>query len=420
VRKKDEIVFAGKQREVLRWWTPQHPQRDRDGIICDGAVRSGKTLSMGMSFVAWAMAFHRERTFALCGKTIASLRRNVLTELLPAMRDRGFTCQEKVSQHLVEISLGGKKNRFYLFGGRDESSAALIQGITLTGVLLDEVVLMPRSFVEQAIARCSPEGAKLWFNCNPAYPGHWFYQEWIRKAEARNCLYLHFTMDDNPSLSEATKARYRRSYSGTFYARFIEGKWTAAQGLVYPMFSEAIHVCREIPAKMERWYVSCDYGTANPSSFGLWGRAEGRWIRVREYYWDARARGEQRTDEEHYRALEALAEGADVTAVVCDPSAASFLECIRRHGRYAVIPARNEVLTGIRLVAEALRERTIQFSPDCADCLREFQLYRWEENGGRDAPRKEDDHAMDDVRYFVSTALAEDGESYYFASVKRG
>ena len=101
----------------------------------------------------------------MCGKTIRSLKRNVVTPMVAMLKEIGFSCTEKLSQNLLEIEFDGKSNRFYLFGGKDESSAALIQGMTLCGVLFDEVALMPKSFVEQAIARCSVNGSKFWFNC---------------------------------------------------------------------------------------------------------------------------------------------------------------------------------------------------------------------------------------------------------------
>ena len=202
--------FSPKQRRVLTWWCGADERYD--AIICDGAVRSGKTLSMGLSFILWAMSRFSGRQFGLCGKTISALRRNVLGELLPVLRRLGFSCTEKRSENLLIVRRGGRENRFYLFGGRDESSAALIQGITFAGVLLDEAALMPRSFVEQACARCSVAESKLWFNCNPAGPQHWFYREWIQKAEEKRALYLHFTMEDNPALTPRIRARYGRAY----------------------------------------------------------------------------------------------------------------------------------------------------------------------------------------------------------------
>jgi len=153
--KSQKIVkFSAKQMQVLTWWSDGSQWRDLDAIICDGAVRSGKTLSCGISFVSWAMRRYSGAQFALCGKTMASLRRNLLSYLLPMLLDLGFSCTEKISRNQVVISFGGRVNTFHIFGGKDEGSQALIQGSTLAGVLFDEVALMPRSFVEQAIARC--------------------------------------------------------------------------------------------------------------------------------------------------------------------------------------------------------------------------------------------------------------------------
>lgn len=410
--------FSSKQRLAIGWWTNPIYRR-RDAVICDGAVRSGKTLCMSMGFVSWAMTTYTGCYFALCGKTVTSLKRNVVEPLLGTLGAMGLTYIEKLSKNYIDIEMSGRRNRFYFFGGRDESSAALIQGITLAGVMLDEVALMPRSFVEQALARCSVAGSKLWFNCNPDNPYHWFYREWIKKADEKNALYIHFTMEDNPSLTKAVRARYERLYSGVFYERFILGKWTAASGAVYPMFSEEKHVCRKIP-QCDRFVISCDYGTVNPSSFGLWGKCGEVWYRIDEYYYDSRREGVSRTDEEHYSGLERLAGNRKIEYIVADPSAASFIECIRRHGVFDVIPAKNDVISGIRRVSDALRSGKIMFSEKCHDCLREFAQYCWSEKSGGDAPLKENDHAMDDVRYFVSTALAASGSDGFFAmSVSR-
>ena len=219
--------LSAKQKLTMNWWSdPKYS--GYDAVICDGAVRSGKTLSMSLGFVLWASCSFDGGAFAICGMSVTSLRRNVVTPLLPMLRDYGFTCMEKVSRSYIDLTFLGHTNRFYLFGGRDEGSAALIQGMTLSGVFLDEAALMPRSFVEQALARCSVSGSKMWFNCNPDNPAHWFYNEWIKKHKEKHALYLHFTMDDNPSLSTALKSRYKRLYTGAFYERFVLGRWTAS------------------------------------------------------------------------------------------------------------------------------------------------------------------------------------------------
>lgn len=412
-------TFSEKQLTALTWWHDNSPYCGCDGIICDGAVRSGKTTCMSISFVAWAFYRFDDADFALCGKTITSLRRNIVTGLLPILDELGFKCKERRAQNLIEISIGAKTNRFYLFGGRDESSAALIQGMTLTGVLLDEVALMPRSFVEQALARCSPSGAKFWFNCNPENPLHWFFEEWIKKAEIKNCVYLHFLMKDNPSLSPKVLARYESLYSGTFYERFVLGKWVATDGLIYPEASQGAYTLETPNTKAAEYCISCDYGTVNPMSMGLWAKHGETWFRENEYYYSSRERGSQKTDEEYYEALLDLAGQRKISAVIVDPSAASFMECVRRHGKFKVIPAKNDVVDGIHRVHEAFKDGKIKISPNCKATLKEFSLYRWDNNVAKDVPKKENDHAMDDIRYFVATYLNESSDSFFAVAAQR-
>ena len=411
-------VFSPKQKRVLTWWCPGSGDREKEAIICDGAVRSGKTLCMGLSFFFWAMGSFDGAAFGLCGKTVGGLRRNLLGELLPVLGELGFQWEEKVSRNLLRMRFGGRENTFYLFGGRDEGSAALIQGVTLAGVLLDEAALMPRSFVEQACARCSVEGSRLWFSCNPEGPEHWFYKEWIQKSEERKALYLHFTMEDNPSLSKAVIQRYARNFSGTFYRRFVLGEWVAAEGRVYDFFDES-YVRPAPQGEMERWCISCDYGTVNPTSLGLWGLQKGVWYRVKEYYYDSRAQGRQKTDGEYADDLEKLAGGRPIWKIVADPSAASFIEALRRRG-WRVESADNDVLAGIRITAELLRQGKLVICEGCADAVREFALYCWDEKAAGDRVKKVHDHAMDEIRYFAATVAA--GEQKYFGGlcVERG
>lgn len=405
--------FSKKQLIVLSWWSKSSKYRDFDAVICDGAVRSGKTFCMVLSFIIWSFYAFADSDFALCGKTIRSLRRNMVTPVIPLLKSLGFVCEEKLSQNILTVTYHGVKNRFYLFGGKDESSASLIQGMTLSGVMFDEVALMPRSFVEQAMARCSVMGSKFWFNCNPEYPEHWFNVEWIKKAEEKNALYLHFTMDDNPSLSEKVKRRYENLYSGVFYERFVKGRWIAVYGAVYPFMANDEMYCDVPKGKFTDFAISCDYGTVNPASFGLWGKLDGVWYRIDEYYFNSRTEGFQKTDEEHYKALCNLAGDKKISQVVVDPSAASFIEVIRRHGKFSVIPAQNNVVNGIRRVSQALKDGSVRVCRNCVAAKREFSLYRWDSKKQDDVPVKENDHAMDDLRYFVTTVI--DGGTRMFA-----
>ena len=410
--------FSKKQRTVLTWWVPGSKWAGYEAIVCDGAVRSGKTMAMGLSFFLWAMSCFDGQRFGICGKTIASLRRNVLAEILPKLERLGTVWWEKRTENLLVMTFQGHTNRFYIFGGRDESSASLIQGITFAGVLLDEVALMPRSFVEQACARCSVAGSRLWFNCNPGGPEHWFYKTWILGAEERKCLRLRFTMEDNPSLTPEIRQRYQRLYTGVFYRRYILGQWVQAEGRVYDFFGpEMVGIAPAGP--WEKWYISCDYGTVNPTSMGLWGLCRGVWYRVEEFYFNSREEHRQMTDEEYAAALEKLAGRRNIAAVIADPSAASFIEVLRRHG-WRVVKADNDVLSGIRLTADCLKSGKIVICRGCEDCLREMDAYVWDLSGGtKDRVRKENDHAMDDMRYFAATVLGKQEKGFVACSVER-
>lgn len=396
--------FSIKQKQVLTWWCPASPVRNREGIIADGAIRSGKTLCMSLSYVMWAMSTFDGQNFAICGKTIGSLRRNVMFWLKLMLRSRGFSVQDRRADNLLIVRRGNVVNYFYQFGGKDERSQDLIQGITLAGLLCDEVALMPESFVNQATARCSVTGSKFWFNCNPDGPQHWFYVNWIQKRKERNLLYLRFTMDDNLSLSEKIKARYRSQYVGVFFDRFIRGLWVVAEGLVYPMFNHKNNVVSEF-CGTGRYWISIDYGILNPFSAGLWCVRDGVATRIAEYYYDGRKNKHQRTDEEHYAEVEKLAGDYYIERMIVDPSASSFIETIYRHEQFMVDKANNDVIPGIANVSSLLSAGKIKICECCSDCINEFGMYSWDSKNPNDAVVKQFDHAMDDTRYFVQTIL---------------
>ena len=391
-----KLCLSPKQRKVLEWWRAGR----FDAILCDGAVRSGKTFALSVSFFLWAMACFQRQRFGLCAASVNGVRRNLLAQARPLLQALGFRWEEKVSRNELVLRGGGRENVFYLYGGHDERSFAAIQGVTLAGVLLDEAAIMPRSFVEQACARCSVEGGKIWISCNPAGgPEHWFYKEWVCKAKEKNALYLRFTMGDNPGLAEQVRERYERMFRGAFYRRYVLGEWAAAEGLVYDFFDpDGMPPAPE--GKFARWRISCDYGTRNPASFGLWGELDGVWYRVKEYYSDARAEGRMKTDGEYGNDLARLAGERCIETVIVDPSAASFIEALRRDG-WTVRKADNRVLEGIRRTAEALKDGRIVICKGCKAAAREFAMYRWEDGGAEDRVRKEYDHAMDEIRYFV-------------------
>lgn len=391
------MPISDKQKKILAF-----PYSRYDSLICDGAVRSGKTSIMMVAFIDWAMREFSGQRFGICGKTVDSATKNIIVPYISmSYAKKKYTLRWRRSDKLLEVKRGSVVNWFEVFGGKDESSFMLIQGRTLAGVLLDEVALMPESFVNQALARCSVDGARMWFSCNPDNPNHWFYVNWIKRCSERNALYLHFTMPDNPSLSEKTLARYEAMYTGVFYRRYIMGEWCLAEGLVYD-FSEA-NITDEVP-EFADYYISIDYGTLNPFSCGLWAVDGNKAVRIKEYYYDGRANYKQLTDEEYCDAVERLTGGYEIKRAIIDPSAASFITALKRRG-FRVQQADNAVLDGIRRTAVYLKNGNIKIHRCCTDAIREFGLYRWDDKKTEDAVVKDNDHAMDDIRYFCSTIM---------------
>lgn len=404
--------FSLKQKKILTWWVDNSPYRDYDGIIADGAIRSGKTVSMVTSFLLWAMSTFDDQNFALCGKTIGSLRRNVIRDFKKIAAGRGYDVIENRSEKVLYVSKDGVLNRFYCFGGRDESSQDLVQGITLAGALFDEVALMPESFVNQTTGRLSVEGSKMWFNCNPAGRLHWFKLGWINKYLEKKLLYLHFTMEDNLSLTERIKERYRRMYVGVFYRRYILGEWCAAEGVIYDNWdedangfdSEIEHPWTEKPCAH---YVAIDYGSTNPTVFlDAYDDGETFWI-VNEYYQDSAKDQKQKTTSQHADDLEAFLDGDKDVIVIIDPSAEAFKLELKNRG-FRTKNADNDVLEGIRLTSTMIQLRALRVEKRCKNFRREIESYVWDQKAkerGKEEPVKQKDHAMDAVRYLIKTIV---------------
>lgn len=413
-------MISQKQKKILAF-----PYSGYDALICDGAVRSGKTSIMMVAFIDWAMREFSGQRFGVCGKTVDSATKNIIVPYIHMSyaKDR-YTLRWRRSEKLLEVKRGAVTNWFEVFGGKDESSQDLIQGRTLAGVLLDECVLMPKSFVNQALARCSVDGARYWFSCNPGNPQHWFFKEWIHGREAKNALYLHFSMEDNPSLSEKTLEKYRRQYSGVFYERYVLGKWVLSEGIVYDMFSREKHVvpAGKLPETVGPYYVSSDYGIQNANVFLLWRRVAGtnKWLCMKESYYSGREEKRQKADDDLLKLLQKMLDDSIVVfdewggriatnelveSIIIDPSAASMIALLRRNG-FSVRQANNEVVPGISDVSSMLAQERLLFSDECKHTISEFGLYCWDEKAverGVDAPMKVNDHAMDAVRYFVKT-----------------
>lgn len=425
LRLKDRVVpfefvpFSQKQSIVMSWWTPNSRYKDFDAIICDGAVRSGKTVSEALSFVLWSMSTFDGKNFALCGKTVGGLRRNVLGPLKQMLKSTGYIIEDSRMEGCFCIGAVDKEtkkkvtNYYYIFGGKDESSQDLIQGITLAGVFFDEVALMPESFVNQATARCSVEGAKFWFSCNPNSPFHWFKKEWINKVTEHKVLYLHFTMDDNPSLSEDVKNRYKTLYTGVFYKRYILGLWVAADGIVYPMFDPDVHAV-QLKRNWTRIFVAGDFGIQNATTFGIFGyyAPERRYHEIASYYHSGRDDGQKTTKEYADDLKQFLADNLVMPEyITLDPSAAPMIVELRKDPYFArhgidILPAKNRVDLGIQVVSFLLNERKFTLDPSCIKDIEEFTTYAWDSDKldkGVEEVIKIDDHAMDKIRYAIMT-----------------
>lgn len=415
-----------KQLAVLTWWQA-FPQLN--GIICEGSIRTGKTLTLSFSFICWSMSNYDKQQFALCGKTIGSLRRNLITPLKEVLINRGFKVLERVTDNKLIISFQGKTNTYFLFGGRDERSQDLVQGVTLAGVLFDEVALMPRSFVDQAIGRCSVEGSKFWFNCNPEGPQHWFYTEHVLKAEEKHYLRLHFILDDNPSLSPEIIQRYKNMFSGIFYKRFILGEWAFADGVVYDCYSQdkngytdeerdtvlPIYIRENDTANGGAAIYGSDYGVNNPMVFlrgyklRLPGDPVPHFYIDDEYYYDSKKHMAQKTDEEYVNDFLAFNGDLYFREIVIDPSASSLIASFRKRG-VPVRKANNDVEEGIRMVYSLMATGHIHINISrCPNLVSELGLYIWDQNKadrGQEKVVKAHDHALDALRYLIKTTTA--------------
>ena len=416
------MPISHKQKQILAFQYTKY-----DALICDGAIRSGKTVFMTIAFIDDIMRRYDKTKAAICGKTVSSAIENVVKPYMAiAYPNKKYSMRFNRADKLLTISDGKHTNVFEIFGGRDESSYALIQGRTLSGVLIDEVALQPRSFVEQAVGRCSVEGSKFWFNCNPESPQHWFYKEWICDLMKHNAYHLHFQLEDNPSLSEKMIARYKAMYSGVFYDRYILGRWTLAEGLIYEKYEQAFEEPHEF--KVSDICVSLDYGTQNAFAAIMWAKdSSGIWHGVKEYYYSGREKGIQKTDEEYLQDLvefvygdtdeEEMPRGVQV---IVDPSAASFIASLRKCGLFKVRKAKNNVLDGIRHTASALNNGYIKLSKNCNRLHDEMSTYSWDTKSNEDRPVKVDDHACDAMRYFVETKKVYNEDKQPYQSIFGG
>jgi len=388
------MIYTKKQRQLLELW--KRKQLCRINLL-EGSVSSGKTWVSLVLWGFWVATMPADKLYLMCGKSLTTLKRNCLIPLEELFGRSNF----QFSTSAKEAYLFGR--RILLEGANDARSESKIRGLTLQGAYCDELTLFPRDFFVMLLSRLRVPGAKLIATTNPDSPEHWLKKEYIDRRTELDMLVVRFLLDDNTTLDPQYVTAVKAEYTGVFYNRFILGEWCLAEGIVYPQFDRTQHV-RQLDSPQGKWYVSVDYGTLNAFSAGLWCYDGKQAYRAAEWYYSGRAQRRQLTNAQYLKHIQALAGGRNIAAVVVDPSAASFITELRQAG-FTVRKGKNDVVDGIRRVSTALQQRKLLFSPACQDCIREFSLYRWDEKAAEDRPIKENDHAMDDVRYFVNTVL---------------
>jgi len=378
------VQISEKQKSVLV--EPMH----RINLL-EGSVRSGKTW---ISLIMWALfvaSMPKDAEFLMVGKTLTTLRRNclgLLQELEPKF----------------EFSTNAKKATLYghtiwLEGADNERSENKIRGMTLAGAYIDELTLVPQGFYYMCLSRLSYKGAKFFATTNPDSPNNYVYTDIIENEKIDKKV-TKFSIWENPFLDAEYIKQLEAEYVGVFYQRFFLGEWVIAEGLVYPMYNNTVPTMDRIYSE---YCVSMDYGTLNPTAMILWGRCGDVWYAIREYYHSGRGQSEQKTDQDYYEELENLCGDLPISSVIVDPSAASFIALIRKQKRFKARHAENTVMDGIRHTASCLQGGKIMFNDCCKNTIREFGLYSWDEKSTEDKVIKDNDHAMDAVRYFVQT-----------------
>lgn len=388
------MIYTKKQRQLLELW--KRKQLCRINLL-EGSVSSGKTWVSLVLWGFWVATMPADKLYLMCGKSLTTLKRNCLIPLEELFGRSNF----QFSTSAKEAYLFGR--RILLEGANDARSESKIRGLTLQGAYCDELTLFPKDFFAMLLSRLRVPGAKLIATTNPDSPEHWLKKEYIDRRAELDMLVVRFLLDDNTTLDPQYVAAVKAEYTGVFYNRFILGEWCLAEGIVYPQFDRTQHV-RQLDSPQGKWYISVDYGTLNAFSAGLWCYDGKQAYRAAEWYYSGRAQRRQLTNAQYLKHIQALAGGRNIEAVVVDPSAASFITELRQAG-FTVRKGKNDVVDGIRRVSTALQQGKLLFSPECHDCIREFSLYRWDEKAEEDRPIKENDHAMDDVRYFVNTVL---------------
>lgn len=385
--------FTERQKELV--YDFKHGNLKRINIL-EGSVRSGKTW---ISLVVWAMwiaTMPKDKIYLMAGKTLTTLKRNCLEPLAQLLGSANFS----YSTSSKKAILFGHK--IELEGANDAQAENKIRGLTLQGAYGDEITLFPEDFFTMLLSRLSEKGAKFFGSTNPDSPSHWLKKKYLDREEELSLYRASYVIDDNTFLDPEYIENIKTEYTGVFYKRFILGLWVIAEGLVY-QFDPEKHCTSQIPAYGE-YYLSIDYGTMNPFSCGLWCVVGDKAVRIKEYYYSGRETNIQKTDEQYADEVVKFTEGYSITKTVVDPSAASFIAELKSRG-FSIQKAKNDVIDGIRVTSRMLEKGNVKIHVDCKDAINEFGLYSWNEKATSDEVIKENDHAMDEIRYFCNTIM---------------
>lgn len=371
-----------------------------------GATRSGKTY---LDF-KWIIPLRiRERAgkdglAVILGVTKSTIERNVLE---PMRNLYGDKLVGTISSDNTAWIFGEK---CYCLGAEKVSQVSKIRGASIKYCYGDEVADWSEEVFALLKSRLDKEYSCFDGTYNPQYPNHWLKKFLDSNADIFSQVY---TIDDNPFLPPSFVENLKKEYAGTvFYDRYILGKWTLAEGLVYPMFGDSC-IVQDIPDTGD-YYISIDYGTHNPFSAGLWCVTKTEAVRIGEYYYCGREERKEKTPEEYYSEVKRLAGGRDIKCLIVDPSADAFIATVKKHHEFKARGAVNDVLPGIQTTAEMIASGKLKIYESCEDAIREFGLYRWDEKAESDRVVKENDHAMDEIRYMVMTVLKKHFKEHRF------
>ncbi len=369
--------------------------------IWEGSVRSGKSFASIIRFLQFLIK-GPEGTFIAIGKTNTTIKRNFVDPLLELL---GIDVHYYAGKQ--ELELYGKT--IVLVGANDERSEGKIRGNTYAGAYIDEITLIPESFFITLLARLSVPGAQLFGTTNPDSPFHWLKKNYLDRDSELDIKRFRFNLEDNPSLTKEFKDNLKREFRGLWYKRFIEGEWVLAQGAIYDFFEESIHTIAFSPTYSKYYVVGVDYGTTNPCAFTLLGYDPNNfpnlWVED-EYYWDSREKNRQKTDSEYCEDLKRFIANKIVKAIIIDPSAASFRAELTKAGVQNLVEAKNDVLDGIRFTSKLLSNGTLKIAKRCQNLIKEISTYCWDDKSlktGEDKPLKQNDHALDSLRYSLFT-----------------